>query len=91
MKIKKGLEKEFKQFVEINKDEYGKSTVEFSIRWADLMEKEKTLTKSRAKELSYKADTDGITGFMYDMARQFLHKYWEYGEKLTKLIGDKRL
>ena len=37
-----------------------------------------------AKELSHKADTEGITGFMYGCAVSILLQCWEYGEELRR-------
>ena len=37
-----------------------------------------------AKRLSHKADTEGITGFMYGAAVSILSQCWEYGECLRK-------
>ena len=90
MKIKKDLEKRFEEFVEKNShDGYSKGVVDYLIRWCDLMEKEPKLTKEKVDELSYKADTEGITGFMYDMARKYIYIFWEYGEQLKELLGTK--
>lgn len=37
-----------------------------------------------AKQLSYEADKEGITGFMYGAAVSILSQCWEYGEFLRK-------
>lgn len=37
-----------------------------------------------ADPLSHKADTDGITGFMYGAAVSTLANVWEYGEELRR-------
>ena len=37
-----------------------------------------------AKQLSYEADKEGITGFMYGAAVSILSQCWEYGECLRK-------
>ena len=37
-----------------------------------------------AKQLSYEADKEGITGFMYGVAVSILSQCWEYGEFLRK-------
>ena len=42
-----------------------------------------------AKELSFKADTEGVTGFMYGCAVGILSKCWEYGEELRKWHNKK--
>ena len=59
----------------------------FAERWADLME-ERIESGERlediAKETSHKADTEGITGFMYVVAVNILSRCWVYGEELRK-------
>ena len=70
-----------------NQDPYGKATMDYAKRWAELMEKEFALgvsLESCAKETSQRADTDGITGFMYGCAVQQLAQCWEYGEDLRR-------
>lgn len=37
-----------------------------------------------ADKLSYDADTEGITGFMYGCAVSILSQCWEYGQYLRK-------
>jgi hypothetical protein len=61
-------------------------------RWAGMMEEkieaseedEMKVIVDNAKQLSYEADKEGITGFMYGAAVSILSKYWEYGECLRK-------
>ena len=94
MLIKKGLEKDWEKFVAINSEDfYSRGVVDYMIKWANLMEqtiiKNGSLTKRQADKLSTDADTMGITGFMYDMARKFLYKYWQYGDNLKKMLGTK--
>ena len=71
--------------IDNNKDPYGAAVMQFAERWADLMEVElstgKTV-KECAKETSRRADTEGITGFMYGCAVSILAKAWEHGEEL---------
>lgn len=70
-----------------NTDPYGKAAVDFARSWALIMQAkiEKGLKlKDIAEEASNKADTDGITGFMYGCAVSLLAKSWEYGEELRK-------
>ena len=91
MKIAKGKEQEYK-------DWYEKTvihTVErvlhmLKMGWNDGRE-DRSIRRRRnevivdnAKQLSYEADRDGITGFMYGAAVSILSQYWEYGECLRK-------
>lgn len=94
MLLKKGMEDAWKNFIKMNsEDPYSKATVDYMVAWAELMEQEidkiGVLSKDQVDQLSHDADTDGITGFMYDMARRFLDDYWLYGDDLTKLLGNK--
>lgn len=41
-----------------------------------------------AEKLSNKADTEGITGFMYGCAVNILSHYWKYGEYLSEVIKN---
>lgn len=80
----------YNDWVGKNKDSYGRAVILFAERWVTAMEEkisEKTTTEDFAKiakEESYKADTDGITGFMYGGAVSFLVQTWKYGEHLRK-------
>lgn len=70
-----------------NGDEYGLACFRYAENWANMMEKEIAEgkeVKDIAKELSFWADTEGITGFMYGMAVSILAKCWEHGEELRK-------
>lgn len=91
MKLIKGKEQEYKDWYSKNNDGYGRACFTFAERWADLMEAE--IEKSddiikcfadNADEASRKADTEGITGFMYGYAVNILSQCWEYGEYLRK-------
>lgn len=90
MKIKNTMIKRYNKHVELNStDGYSKGVVDFAVRWANLMEKEKELTKEIVDKLSNEADTEGITGYMYDCARGSLYHFWYYGEELKELLGTK--
>ena len=83
LKNKEGWEK----FVTINNDPYGSGVVRYAERWANMMEQEMESGKSLieiANATSHKADTEGITGYMYGCAVSILSKVWEYGEELRK-------
>lgn len=47
-------------------------------------EDEMKVIVDNAKQLSYEADKEGITGFMYGAAVSILSQCWEYGEFLRK-------
>ena len=73
--------------VDANTDPYGGAVIKYCEAWADLMEKEIATGKSAqdvAKDASHKADTEGITGFMYGCAVSILSKVWEHGEELRR-------
>ena len=67
--------------------DYGKACFTFAKRWAELMEEKihgGIKFEDMAKSTSYKADEEGITGFMYGMAVSILAKTWEHGEELRQ-------
>ncbi|MFA7101421.1 MAG: hypothetical protein WC196_06835 [Bacilli bacterium] len=73
------------KYVKANTDEYGKAILDYAERWANLLEsslKKGEKLEDIADKLSHKADTDGITGFMYGAAVQVLAHCWKYGEEL---------
>ena len=73
--------------LENNQDPYGNRCFTYARDWADLMEAEMAKgakLEDIAKETSHKADTDGITGFMYGAAVSILSKVWEHGEQLRR-------
>ena len=83
LKNKEGWEK----FVTINNDLYGSGVVRYAERWANMMEQEMESGKSLidiADATSHKADTEGITGYMYGCAVSILSQVWEHGEELRK-------
>ena len=87
MKIKEGMEEEYKKAVEINDDGYGKRIHEFAKDWAEFMEarmEKGEKLKDIAKECGTKADFDGITGFMYGAVVTVLGGFWEHGDQLVR-------
>jgi len=87
MKLKPGTESDYADYKANNQDPYGKGVVDFSETWANLMEQELASGKKIAdiaKDTSHKADTDGITGFMYGCAVSGLAHFWEHGEELRR-------
>ena len=80
--------KEYQDYIDKQKgDPYGLGVFSYAERWADMMEIEMSTgkeIKDIAKELSFKADTEGITGFMYGCAVNVLAQHWEHGEELRR-------
>jgi len=70
-----------------NTDFYGAGIYRYAEAWADLMEarlENGEALEDIAKETSHKADTEGITGFMYGAAVSILSQVGEYGEELRR-------
>ncbi len=85
MKIK-NIE-EWEKTVKANDDPYGSAAVRYAKNWANMMEEEMNEGKELkdiAEEASHKADTEGITGFMYGCVVNILSQCWEHGEELRK-------
>lgn len=84
--------KAYEEWKANNTDPYGLAIFRYAERWADMME-EKIVNGEKiediAKELSFKADTEGITGFMYGCAVSILSECWEYGEELRRWHNKK--
>ncbi len=73
--------------VTVNNDGYGSGVIRYAEKWACLMEGQISkgiALKDCAKKLSFIADTEGITGFMYGCAVSILAKAWIYGEELRR-------
>lgn len=91
MKILKGHEKEYKDYCTEHSTGGSKLCLEYAERWAELLEQEIDKTDDvmkciadNANRLSFKADTIGISGFMYSYSVNILSHYWEYGDYLKK-------
>ena len=84
--------KAYEEWKANNTDPYGLAIFRYAERWANMME-EKIANGEKiddvAKELSFKADTEGITGFMYGCAVSILSECWEYGEELRRWHNKK--
>ena len=77
----------WKDFVAKNQDGYGSGVIRFAERWATLMEagiESGEKLEAIATATSHKADTEGITGFMYGAAVATLAKCWVHGEALRR-------
>lgn len=73
--------------VSVNTEPYGARIVSYARDWADLMELEMEAGRRLedvAQATASRADTDGITGFMYGCAVQVLAECWEHGETLRR-------
>jgi hypothetical protein len=94
MQLKPGMLEEYDNYRKINStDQYSERCVTFSEDWAELMEKSLSegddifsgiKGKTIADECSHRADTDGITGFMYGCAVSALSHFWIHGEELRR-------
>jgi len=94
MKIKAGTEDEYAKYKGIQTDPYSNRCVVYWEDWANLMEADiaadpnpgdiEGAIKRYAKDASRRADTDGITGFMYGVAVSSLARFWEHGEALRR-------
>jgi hypothetical protein len=86
MKIRNEIE--YAQWKKTNADcAYGSAVFKYAEAWANLMEAqmaEGAKLADIAKDTSHRADTQGITGFMYGMAVSILTKHWEHGEQLRR-------
>lgn len=88
--VKEGLEERYLSYELVNSNDfYSRGVVDFSIRWANLMEEKmksgmtpEEVIEQYADELGVAADTDGITGFMYGCAVSALARFWKHGEAL---------
>ena len=92
MKIQKGKEVLYKEWLDNNQDSYGRACFTYAERWATMLEHLIESSTSdpmkvivqNAERLSHEADVEGITGFMYGCAVSILSHCWEYGEELRK-------
>lgn len=63
----------------------GEACLRFAARWARLMDNELSkgaILEDIAESTSYRADTEGITGFMYGVTVSILAECWVHGEAL---------
>lgn len=65
-------------------DAYSYECCRYAAAWASLMESAGPFTPESAEECASKADTGGITGFMYGAAVAMLAKFWAHGDKLRR-------
>lgn len=80
-------QKEYQDWKDKQEDPYSKAIFIYAEGWANLMEariEKGERFEDFAKDTSHKADTDGITGFMYGAAVSILSQCWVHGEQLRK-------
>lgn len=86
--VAKGKEQEYLQIrAQNNMDFYGAGIIRYLETWASMMEKEiadGVPVAQAAQSTQYKADKQGITGYMYGCAVNILSGFWEYGEELQQ-------
>jgi len=84
IKIKKGLEEEWRRTVEVNQeDDYSKGAIDVAEWWAKALQplvgcpfgEEKVVFNTLCM-----VDPYGLTGFQVEYIVAILRKYWEYGE-----------
>lgn len=75
------------EYVDKNRDDYGKCCVDYARDWGRLMQyyihRGETLVQC-AERASFELGWYGITGFMYGAAVMMLSSCWKYGEELRK-------
>ena len=77
----------WQDWIDNNKDFYGKGVIDYAERWANMIEEkmaEGISLEDVAKDTSHEANTDGITGYMYGVAMQVLATSWEHGDQLRR-------
>lgn len=70
-----------------NQDVYGKGILRYAENWANIMEDllaQGSSLPDIAESSSNQADTEGITGFMFNASVQILSSCWIHGEQLRQ-------
>ena len=93
MKIVSGLERSYEEAKAKATTPYGAAVYDVAENWANPMEKVMepgSLGESEmanvAKSTYHDADTEGLTGLMYNFAAEILFRYWVYGKKLDQAL-----
>lgn len=93
MKIQKGKEVLYKEWLDNNQDSYGRACFTYAERWATMLEHLIESSTSdpmkvivqNAERLSHEADVEGITGFMYGCAVGILSQCWGIWRRIEKV------
>src|SRR5512138_1646769 len=87
MKIKPGLEAEYEQYKEVNKnDMYSRAIVDWGEDVTRILEsklEEGKQVPDCMEEALHQSDDD-YTGFMYDCMISALGKFWQHGDEVLK-------
>lgn len=73
--------------VKNNQDAYGSAVIRYTETWGRIMQvmmSRGSTVEECAEETSHIADVEGITGFMYGCAANFLAQTWRHGEALRR-------
>lgn len=89
MWIAKGKEELHREWLMENSSDLGIGALAYAQRWAELMEKDLSVSQDAyttimdfAFQTSIDADTDGITGGMFQHAVKYLASCWAHGDIL---------
>lgn len=85
--VKEGARADWEKGLANNTDPYGRRCYTYAAQWAALMEPliaDGITVAQCAEECAKKAETDGITGFMYGVAVSILAHCWVHGEALRR-------
>jgi|GEM_PF-3112677 len=80
----------WESYINTNNTPYGKAILSFTDRWGALMEKElaagKPLDAAMVAKTADAADTEGLSGYMYGVARKLIVQVWENGPELADVL-----
>lgn len=86
IQIKAGKEADYRAYVEKNSEDfYSLGVIGYMERWGKMMEDaiaQGETVAAAAERTRFEADTEGITGYMYNCAVAALSAFWQYGEEL---------
>ena len=90
------LKTHFEHMVKVNsKNEYGKSIIDYAVRWGKLMQAEMKkqgldhLTPELVEDTDRRADIYGMSGASASFGRNLLIRTWKYGHELEKIEFDR--
>ena len=93
MKIVPGLERSYGETKAKATTPYSAAVYDVAENWANLMERViepanigENRMVSVARSAYHDADTEGLTGLMYNFAAEILFRYWVYGKTLGQAL-----